>query len=84
MVETVDRILFIVIFTFISHVSKALFYHLNLYIYISLLLALFILTLHLTIHLLPTIYLSDSIYPSRAKHTANTFEYKHKHRLQIL
>ena len=34
-VETVDHILFIVIFTFISHVSKALFYHLNLSIYIS-------------------------------------------------
>ena len=50
MVETVDHILFIVIFTFISHVSKSIFYTLNLSLYIFLLLALFILTLHLTIH----------------------------------
>ena len=42
MVETVDHILFIVIFTFMSHVSKTLFYTLKLSLYIFLLLTLFI------------------------------------------
>ena len=68
MVETVDHLLFIVIFSFISHVSKTLFYTLNLSLYISLLLTLFI-YLSIFFHLVLTIYFSDSIYPSRAKNT---------------
>ena len=63
MVETVDHILFIVIFTFISDVSQTFFYHLNHSIYLRLLLTLFILALHLTIHHdydhPPTIYISN-------------------------
>ena len=75
MVATVDHILFIVIFTFMSHVSKnSLLYSqsLSIYIYVTD-------SLHLSIYMLPTdslIIVSGTNYisymsliPSRAKHT---------------
>ena len=67
MIETVDHILFMVIF--ISRVSKALSYHLNISIYVSVTGILYT-NSHLTIHqsnLQPSFYLVESSVAWRAR-----------------